>query len=171
MARDGLDAQMEDIAGAAEVGVGTVYRHFKTKDELVDALAAERFERLRELAHEALAQEDPWEAFERFIRASARIQTEDRALSEVLTSRPETMRRAAESVGMLGLVSQVLGRAQAAGAVREDAHPRDIPMLMCALAGTFRNPNASPDRYIGIVLDGLRGTGGTRSELPPVTEA
>ena len=59
MARDGLDAQMEDIAGAAGVGVGTVYRHFKTKDELVEALAAERFERLRELAREALAQEDP----------------------------------------------------------------------------------------------------------------
>ena len=135
MGRDGLDAQMEDIASAAGVGVGTVYRHFKTKDELVEALAAERFERLRELAREALAQEDPWGSFERFIRASAHIQTEDRALSEVLTSRPETMRRAAESVGMLDLVSELLGRAQAAGVVRKDAHPRDIPMLMCALAG------------------------------------
>ena len=169
MARDGLDAQMEGIAGAAGVGVGTVYRHFKTKDELVEALAGERFERLRELAREALAQEDPWGSFERFIRASAYIQTEDRALSEVLTSRPETMRRAAESVGMLDLVSELLGRAQAAGEVREDAHPRDIPMIMCALAGTFRNPNASPDRYIGIVLDGLRAPRGTHTELPAVT--
>lgn len=168
MARGGLDAQMEHIAAAAGVGVGTVYRHFRTKDELVEALAAERFERLRELACEALSQDDPWGSFERFIRASAHIQTEDRALSEVLTSRPETMRRAAESVGMLELVSRLLQRAQAAGAVREDAHPRDIPMLMCALAGTFRNPNASPDRYIGIVLDGLRAAGGTRTELPPV---
>lgn len=172
MAREGLDAQMEDIAGAAGVGVGTVYRHFKTKDELVEALAAERFERLRELAREALEQEDPWGSFERFIRAAAHIQTEDRALSEVLTSRPETMGRAAESVGMLGLVSELLGRAQAAGVVRDDAHPRDIPMLMCALAGTFRNPNSSPERYIGIALDGLRApAGGTHTELPPVIEA
>lgn len=169
MAREGLDAQMEDIAAAAGVGVGTVYRHFKTKDELVEALAGERFQRLRQLAREALAQEDPWQSFERFIRASAHIQTEDRALSEVLTSRPETMRRAAESVDMLGLVTDLLERAQAAGSVRDDADPRDVPMLMCALAGTFRNPMSSPDRYIGIVLDGLRAPADRgHTELPPV---
>ena len=72
---------------------------------------------------------------------------------------------------MLELVSELLGRAQAAGAVREDAHPRDIPMLMCALAGTFRNPHSDPDRYIGIVLDGLRTPGTGKTELPPVGEA
>jgi AcrR family transcriptional regulator len=168
MARRGLDAQMEDIARCAGVGVGTVYRHFPNKDELVDALAEERFERLRDLANEALAMEDPWEAFETFVRASARIQTEDRALSEVLTSRPETMGRSAQKVGMLELVGELLGRAQAAGVVRKDAHPRDIPMLMCALAGTYRTPMSDPDRYIGIALDGLRADGAPKTELPPV---
>src|SRR3954471_3188197 len=164
MARKGLDAQMEDIAKCAGVGVGTVYRHFSTKDELVEALAADRFERLEQLAHEALEQDDPWDSFERFIRASAQIQTEDRALSEVLTSRPETMGRAAEAVGMLDLVAELLGRAQSAGVVRADAEPRDIPMIMCALAGTFRHPHSSPERYIGIVLDGLRAPSGTHTE-------
>ncbi len=171
MARDGLDAQMEDIARRAGVGVGTVYRHFSTKDELVEALAADRFQRLEELAREALAQDDPWESFEQFIRVSAHIQTEDRALSEVLTSRPEIMGRAAQSVGILDLVSRLLGRAQMAGVVRKDAHPRDVPMLMCALAGTFRNPNSDPDRYIGIVLDGLRAQGGKYTKLPPVADS
>ena len=61
MARDGLDAQMEEIARAAGVGVGTVYRHFPNKDELVEALARERFERLAELAREALARPRPVE--------------------------------------------------------------------------------------------------------------
>jgi AcrR family transcriptional regulator len=171
MARDGLDAQMDDIARSAGVGVGTVYRHFCTKEELVEALAADRFERLEELARDALAQDDPWRSFEGFMRASARIQTEDRALSEVLTSRPEIMGRAAESVGILDLVGQLLGRAQAAGVVRRDAHPRDIPTFMCALAGTFRNPNSDPDRYIGIVLDGLRAPGAKHTKLPPVAGA
>jgi AcrR family transcriptional regulator len=168
MAREGLDAQMEDVARRAGVGVGTVYRHFRTKEELVEALADDRFDRLRELAEESLAMEDPWDAFEYFVRASARIQTEDRALSEVLTSRPGTMGRAAQRVGMLELVGELLGRAQAAGSVRKDAHPRDIPMLMCALAGTFRNPMAEPDRYIGIALDGLRAGPGVHTKLPPV---
>jgi AcrR family transcriptional regulator len=161
MARDGLEAGMDEIARCAKVGVGTVYRHFPNKDDLVDALAADRFQRLAELAREALEQEEPGQAFVDFVRASARIQSEDRALSEVLTSRPETMRRAAEGVGMLGLVAEVLGRAQAAGAIRKDANPEDVPMLMCALAGTYRNPFNEPDRYVAIVLDGLRAPGST----------
>jgi hypothetical protein len=79
------------------------------------------------------------------------------------------MGRAAESDGNLDLVAQILGRAQAAGAVRPDAHPHDIPMLMCAIAGTFRNPLSDPERYIGIALDGLRAGGGPQAKLPPVT--
>src|SRR6201988_1327946 len=57
----GLDAQMPDVAKAAKVGVGTVYRHFPTKDDLIAALAAERFERLAEKAREALAEPGAWE--------------------------------------------------------------------------------------------------------------
>ena len=45
--------------------------------------------------------------------------------------------------------------------MRADAVPEDIPMLMCALAGTYRNPNADPERYVAIVLDGLRAPGST----------
>ena len=51
-AEQGLDAQMPDVAKAAKVGVGTVYRHFPTKDDLIAALAGERFVRLAEKARE-----------------------------------------------------------------------------------------------------------------------
>ena len=168
MARDGLDAQMDDIARAAEVGVGTLYRHFPNKEELVQALADERFDRLADLAREALADSDPWRSFENFIRASARIQTEDRALSEVLVSKPETMGPAAERAGMRELVGQLMGRAQEAGVIRADAEPTDVPMIMCALAGTHQMPKMDPDRYIAIALDGLRAPGS--SPLPGPAE-
>jgi AcrR family transcriptional regulator len=161
MARDGLDAQMDDIARTAGVGVGTVYRHFPTKDELVRGLAADRFGRLAELATEALGAERPWEGFCGFVRASGRIQAEDRALSEVLTSRPETMREAAEGVGMLALVGRLMERAQASGELRGDARPEDVPMFMCGLAGACSNPLTVPERYVDIMLDGLRAPGNT----------
>ena len=92
-ADQGLDAQMPDVAKAAKVGVGTVYRHFPTKDDLIAALAAERFERLAEKAREALEAEDPWEGLCDFIRFSAQIQADDRGLCEVMGSRPEVMER------------------------------------------------------------------------------
>jgi AcrR family transcriptional regulator len=161
MARDGLDAQMDDIARAAGVGVGTVYRHFPNKDELIRGLAADRFARLADLAREALAADDPWQGFCDFIRFAGRIQAEDRALSEVLTSRAETMREAAQEVGMLDLVAEIMGRAQASGDLRADARPEDVPMFMCGLAGACNKDFTVPARYVDIVLDGLRAPGRT----------
>jgi AcrR family transcriptional regulator len=161
MARNGLDAGMEEIARKAGVGVGTVYRHFPTKEALIEGLAQARFERLAEIANEALAVEDPWEGFEHLMRASAEIQTEDRALSEILVSRQKTMRASAEKVGILELVAQVMERAQKSGQLRKDAEPEDVPMVMCALAGASKNPMTDPERYITMVLDGLRSPGAT----------
>src|SRR5437868_8255122 len=70
-ADQGLDAQMPDVAKAAKVGVGTVYRHFPTKDDLIAAMADERFERLAQKASESLETEDAWEGVADFIRFSA----------------------------------------------------------------------------------------------------
>jgi hypothetical protein len=63
-------------------------------------------------------------------------------------------------------VAELMRRCKRAGAIREDAHPRDVPMLLCALAGWYRNPYTNPDRYIAIVLDGLRPRGCERSGPP-----
>ena len=121
LARDGLDAQMEEIARRAKVGVGTVYRHFPTKDDLVVALAGERFDRLAELARAALEVDDAWEGFCGFLRGGAEIQITDRALSEVMLDRGHVMREHAERVDILGLVDALMNRAKAAGALRQDA--------------------------------------------------
>lgn len=171
MASEGLDAQMDDIARAAGVGVGTVYRHFPTKDELIFALAEHRFERLAEFATEALADDDPGPAFERYLYRGAELQATDQALSEVMRDRPDAMQAGAHRAGLLELVRELMTRAQAAGAVRADAVAEDVPMLMCGLGtstplctGPFVT-ETSWKRFLAIVIDGLRA-GGT-SEMPP----
>src|SRR5919109_2154634 len=117
-ADEGLDAQMPDIARKAKVGVGTVYRHFPTKDDLIAALAAERFERLAEKAREGIEADDPWEGLCDFIRFSAQIQADDRGLCEVMGSRPEVMNASALEVGLPKLCERLVKRAQRSGALR-----------------------------------------------------
>jgi AcrR family transcriptional regulator len=161
LARDGLDAQMEEIAHRAKVGVGTVYRHFPTKDDLVVALAAERFERLAELARAAIEDPDPWGAFCGFMRDSAEIQIADRALSEVMLDRSDVMREHAEKVNLLDLVGELMEKAKGAGALRADAEPEDVPMMICALGGAAEMPMMSWERYLALAIDGMRAPGST----------
>src|SRR5919107_5107373 len=72
-AERGLDVSLDDIAGAAGVGVGTVYRRFPDKDALIDALFEDKIADVERVAREALDVEDPWEGFESFMRAVCRL--------------------------------------------------------------------------------------------------
>ncbi len=167
-ADEGLDAQMPDVAKAAKVGVGTVYRHFPTKEDLIAALAAERFERLAEKAREGLEAEDPWEGLCGFIRFSAEIQAEDRGLCEVMGSRPDVMSAAALAVGLDQLCDKLVKRAQRSGKLRKDLSWEDIPMIACSL-GRITAAEAGPavgrwPRLVEIVIDGLRAP--CSSKLP-----
>jgi AcrR family transcriptional regulator len=171
-ADQGLDAQMPDVAKAANVGVGTVYRHFPTKDDLIAALAAERFERLAEKAREGIEAEDPWQGLCDFIRFSAQIQADDRGLCEVMGSRPEVMDKSAFAVGLDVLCDKLVKRAQRSGDLRKDLEWEDIPMIVCG-AGRITQVEGGPGigrwpRLVEIILDGLRAP--ARGKLPkPLT--
>src|SRR2546421_2059883 len=162
-ADQGLNAQMPDVAKVAKVGVGTVYRHFPTKEDLIAALAAERFERLAEKAREGIAAEDPWEGICEFIRFAAQIQADDRGLCEVMGSRPEVMDAAARQVGLPELCDKLVKRAQRSGDLRADLEWQDIPMIACGM-GRITQTTVGPargrwPRLVEIVLDGLRAPG------------
>ena len=162
-AAHGLEAQMPDVAKAANVGVGTVYRHFPTKDDLIAAMAAERFERLAEKAREALEIDDAWEGVADFIRFSAQIQADDRGLCEVMGSRPEVMDAAARAAGLPELCERLVKRAQRSGELRRDLAWEDIPMIACGL-GRIAQASVGPatgrwPRLVEIILDGLRAPG------------
>jgi AcrR family transcriptional regulator len=171
-ADQGLDAQMPDVAKAAKVGVGTVYRHFPTKEDLIAALAAERFERLAEKAREGIEAEEPWEGLCDFIRFSARIQADDRGLCEVMGSRPEVMNDSALAVGLDELCDQLVKRAKRSGGLRKDLEWEDIPMIACGL-GRITPAEMGPatgrwPRLVEIIIDGLRAPGSSKLPKPLV---
>jgi AcrR family transcriptional regulator len=160
-AEHGFDAQIDHIARAAGVGVGTVYRHFPNKLDLLDALIQARFEGLAEAAREAIADPDPWDGFEGFMRYSAGVMAADRALSEAMFERPEMMRAGAEGVGMPELLQELVERAQTTGALREEMVWEDVPGLICGVGRALSEGRIGPmgmswERYLAIILDGLR---------------
>ena len=159
----GLDTQMEDVARRAEVGVGTLYRHFPTKDALVRALIFDKMARLSEEARGALEEEDdPLEAFERVFWRAGEQQVSDRALREVVSSQPqEVFQQAAQETGLQPRMADLVGRAKAAGAIREDVEPEDVPLVMCGLAAVMQSER-NWQRYLRLVLDGFRAHGAGR---------
>jgi AcrR family transcriptional regulator len=162
-AEQGHEAQMDDVARRAMVGVGTVYRHFPTKEALIDALAADAFERLHAVASEQCTREDDaWDALVTTLWAGAEILAGDRALAELMAEMQgpinldeSLQRRTTEAITTL------IEHAQAAGALRPDVVPDDIVMLMCGIGTATRKPHVCPEawrRHLAIVLDGLRAS-------------
>jgi AcrR family transcriptional regulator len=161
-AAGGLDAQVEDIARRAGLGVGTVYRHFPTKDSIVGALAQEHFERLADTLEAALDEAgDPWEIFSATIWRSAHVAAGDVAWCEIIAGHPGAVAAAARGQQRVAAATATLiERAQAARAMREDATVEDVRTMMCGFghiaAGQRAGAALDWKRYLGIALDGLR---------------
>ena len=170
--RDGIEAQMDDVASCADVGVGTVYRHFETKDALVEALADDYFAGEAAIAERALEVEDAWEAFSGFMRQGAQLLAANRALAQISADRPELMKNAAvkadAELGFFGTLEELIARAKDAGVLREDFQLEDIPAIMCSLGALqiSRGAYANWPRVLEMVLDGLRAS--TTADLPSI---
>jgi AcrR family transcriptional regulator len=158
-AEHGSDAQMEDVARRAGVGVGTVYRHFATKQALAEALVEERFATIVANAQQLLEDPDPWRAIERSFEFCATTQERDRSVADVLatvagrgaTGPPEHLRDELNAI-----TERMLARARAAGAIRPDLTADDMPALYCALASVVMAGVADWRRYLELMLAGLR---------------
>jgi AcrR family transcriptional regulator len=154
----GLDAQVDDVATRAGVGVGTVYRHFPTKEALVEAVAAAGYAEICTIARESLELDDPWEAFSDFMWRGAELHRQDKAQCEINSTRPDVVRTVAGDKGeLLGLVAQLIERGQKAGAIREDLEAGQMGLIWCSLgAAQQHSPGDEWKRYLEVVLDGLR---------------
>lgn len=167
----GSDAPVATIAERAGVGMGTLYRRFPSKEDLVRALSIASMSETRQAAERALTHPDPWQGFCDFIDAcveagadgSPRLTAPFQVTEEILRE----SRRAREAV------QRLVDRAQASGDLRDDVNAHDIVLLLHVLrelrvAHRRRDP-ALRRRFQAVVLDGLRPTAAHPLPAPPAT--
>jgi AcrR family transcriptional regulator len=157
--RDGLAAQMDDIAQSAGLGVGTLYRHFPTREALIDVLIQERLDRLVASAAAAERTDDPWVAVSGLVWQFATFEAEDRGMVDILAAQG-TPGAAAAMAEVMQRLHAVVTRAQAAGVMRPEVSAEDVLTAVCGV-GKMMRPDDDPDRWrrlVSVILDGLRST-------------
>jgi AcrR family transcriptional regulator len=158
---DGLAVTLDEIARRAGLGVGTIYRRFPDKEQLIDALFEERMSEMVALAEDALQCEDAWDGLVAFLEAATAAHAEDRGLKEVALSGAHGLDRVARARQlMFPLVTRIVERAQEQGSLRPDVEPTDMPLLQLML-GSLSECTRDVDpaiwrRFLGILTDGLR---------------
>jgi AcrR family transcriptional regulator len=156
-AEDGTSASLEDIARRAEVGIGTLYRHFPTRQHLLEAVYVDEVEAMSRQA-EDLAELPPWEALSEWLHRFVGFAATKRALAEELLAYMDgdavvfqSCRTAVTDAG-----ERLLRRAQDAGVARPDTNFSDVGRMISGIAAIR---NAEPDeieRILELALDGLR---------------
>ena len=166
-AEEGLKVQIEQVAQRAGVGVGTVCRNFPTKQSLVDAVMGVMCEGLLTEARAALEDPDPAAGLRRFFSAKSDYQARHLALAGALAGDVPAPGAALKD-SVRGVLTQLIERAQAGGAIRTDVGPGDLAVLLSgvsqAAAAAGEDGPAMYQRFLTIVLDGLRPA--VASELP-----
>jgi AcrR family transcriptional regulator len=167
----GLDVSLDEIARHAGVGVGTVYRRFRNKEELVEALFMSRLDQVAAIADQAFEAPDPWSGLVSFMERMAEIMAGDLGLRQILMF--ATYGRDLVAVARernAPLVERLVERAQAAGQLRSDLRQTDIVFIVFVLTEAAQLAQAaSPGiwrRYLALILDGMRPARAGVTPLP-----
>jgi AcrR family transcriptional regulator len=141
-AESGADAQIDDVARHAGVGVGTVYRHFPTKQALLTELVRQTFRLFTGWAHEAReAGGEPFALIEGLLRRIAETAAGDAGVQDEL----------------IAVIAELTGRARRAGTIRPGIQATDIAMLICGVVSAMSpRPGFDWRRHLDLVIDTLR---------------
>jgi AcrR family transcriptional regulator len=155
-ARHGLEAPVPAIAAAAGAGVGSVYRAFASKDEIVCALALERLRWVQERAREALEISDPWTGLADLLRVIADRQQGDGVLGEAFAAAFQRPDLAKPLAAATAAVDDVLERVRADGALRTEITTDELRALFTGLRAADAAQPGSSGKLLELVLAGLR---------------
>jgi len=175
-AADGVDVPVEEIARRAAVGMGTLYRHFPAKEDLIDAVLEDVFAAFIAAAEQALAEEDAWAGFRGFLERVFALHMENRGVKDIIATRAHGRGRAdAMRLRIRPLLRRLIERAQEQGALRSDFTTEDMPLVLWTGGRVIEATAAvAPElwrRYLGLLLDGLRAEAATPLPHPPLTRA
>jgi AcrR family transcriptional regulator len=155
-AERGLNVSMDEIARCAGVGVGTAYRRFASRMELIDALIDERVGEVEQNIATALAAPDPWPAFAGFVEAQVALQVADRGLRELFHEEVGLQDRIAPvRARLLPMVEEIIHRAKAAGELRPDFSATDLEVVVHMLVEAAELAPGGWRRYLALLLRGL----------------
>lgn len=155
----GATTSLESVAERAGVGIGTLYRHFPTRQALLEAVYADEVEAMAQSASE-LSDREPWEALAEWLRQYIGFAATKRTLTEaLLDAAPDSDVLIACRTAIMGAGTELLGQAQRSGAVRPDADFVDIARMVGGIAVLPNTDAEQKERMLGIVLDGLRYRG------------
>ncbi len=157
-AKCGGGASMEAIAKQAGVGVGTLYRHFPKRIDIVEAVYRTDVDDLVCAAEEAVADNEPWEALvvwlEAFLRYGQVKRTFLNELHEAFDKNPQLKVASRERINQA--VGTVLGRAQEAGVARTDLDGSDLMQILGPMCTSATLTETQGERLLAMILDGLR---------------
>jgi AcrR family transcriptional regulator len=160
-ARHGLHVPLEWIAKDADVGIGTLYRNFPTRNDLIEAVIAENLTDWTATAERAVEFADPWEGLVFYLEEMCHRQAEDRGFTDIVTMRfPDLKDLEAGLRRVKELSDLVVTRARDAGLLRADISTEDLALILWghSRVAEVTRP-VRPDiwrRYLGLLLDALR---------------
>lgn len=165
-AASGLSASIDEIARTAGVGVGTVYRHFPTKEAIFEAIVVERFQSLVAEAERMIAGGEPGEAFFQHLLRMVRAGRDKRDFVDALTARGVNVKNLLTEAARRywRIVGTLLANAQRAGAVRGDIGIEEVRALLTGLVRsvdlTSERDVEVQERLLSVVFDGLKARTG-----------
>nr|WP_202884952.1 TetR/AcrR family transcriptional regulator [Actinopolymorpha cephalotaxi] len=157
----GLDVTLNDIAHHAGVGVGTAYRRFANKEEIIDALFEDGLRDIAEAANEALENPDAWAGLVTFLERSLHMQFGDRGLNQIMNDAALGLDRVSDARDRIApLIHQLVERAKGQGVVRPDLDQSDLIFVQLGLSAIMESSRGiEPElytRYLALFLDGIR---------------
>jgi AcrR family transcriptional regulator len=160
-AEHGTDASLRDVARRAGVGIGTLYRHFPTREALLEALLSSRFDRLRDHADSLLDSPAPLDAFRTWLGELVVGSATYRGLPEEVMGalQDKESRLHASCAAMREAGARLLKHAQDSGAVREDVSVNEVLVLAAGLAwASEKSPDPAKlvEKLLSIVMTGLQ---------------